>query len=264
MMKPSCETTIVVRKRNLKNNYYALTCGPYSKAGQCRPGHFIHIKLPATDVYFRRAMSVAWTDADNELIEFVFKVVGRGTTLMSKMKKGDQLDILGPLGNKFTRPRKNERAIIVAGGIGLPPVLYMAENLVEHGFDPGQIELFYGGRSSHDIIERTRIKKTGIKFHATTDDGSFGQLGLVTQYVEELVKTAGNGKLRLYACGPEPMLKAVDDLGRKYGVPGQLSLEAPMPCGIGVCLGCVVPLRNGGHARVCADGPVFEIGEVIL
>ena len=97
-----------------------------------------------------------------------------------------------------------------------------------------------------------------------TEDGSVGAKGLVTQPVEKFLQQHAGTKLRIYGCGPEKMLKATDDLGVKYNVPGQVSLEAPMPCGIGVCLGCVVNLRRGGQARVCMDGPVFNIGEVLL
>jgi dihydroorotate dehydrogenase electron transfer subunit len=103
-----------------------------------------------------------------------------------------------------------------------------------------------------------------VSLHACTDDGSFGRKDFVTVAVDEYIRDHKDDRLRLYACGPEPMLKAVDDIGMKNNVPGELSLEAPMPCGIGVCLGCIVSLRKGGDARVCHDGPVFKIGEVLL
>jgi dihydroorotate dehydrogenase electron transfer subunit len=209
-------------------------------------------------------MSVAGVYADSNHVEFIFKVVGRGTTLLSQLSRGDRLDILGPLGGTFALPRKNQRVVIVAGGTGLSPVMYLADRLVADGFDPGRIEFFYGGRSSGDLVQRSRIRKLGVNFHPATDDGSFGRQGLVTQFVEEYLRSGPREKMRLYACGPEPMLKVVDALGLNYGISGQLSLEAPMPCGFGVCLGCVVPLTKGGHARVCAEGPVFDIGEVIL
>jgi dihydroorotate dehydrogenase electron transfer subunit len=264
MTKTICEKTLVVKKRNLKNDYYSLTFGPYSGSTGCRPGHFFHLRLPSADIFFRRAMSVAGVDTEQQEAEIIFRAIGRGTTLLSRMTKGDELDVLGPLGKPFSLPKRGEIPVIVAGGVGLPPMLYLAEDLVRRGTSPDRIEFFYGGRSSSDIIERSRIKKTGVRFHPTTDDGSFGQKGLVTEFVEKLFMAEPKGKYRLYACGPEPMLKAVDQIGVRMKVPGQLSLEAPMPCGYGVCLGCVVPLTSGGNARVCADGPVFDIGEVKL
>jgi dihydroorotate dehydrogenase electron transfer subunit len=264
MTKLKCDKAVVIKKRNLKNDYYSMTFGPCSKAPGCRPGHFLHLKLPSSDIFFRRAMSVAGVDAKQQEIEIIFRAVGRGTSLLAKMTKGDELDVLGPLGNTFSMPRRNETPVIVAGGVGLPPMMYLAEEMARRGIDPKNIEFFYGGRSSGDIIERSRIKKIGVGFHPCTDDGTFGPKGLVTEFVEKLVIDDPKRNYRLYACGPEPMLKVVDELGIRLNVPGQLSLEAPMPCGYGVCLGCVVPLTSGGHARVCADGPVFDIGEVRL
>lgn len=264
MTKPACEDTFLIKRRKLSDSYYSLTFGSFKGAGHCRPGNFVHLRLPSSNLFFRRAMSVASVDAEKQQVEIIFKVVGRGTALMSGYSRDTRMDILGPLGNAFSMPRKNETVLIVAGGVGYPPLAYFAQYLVEKGFDPGKILFFYGGRSSADLVDRTRIKKTGVQLHACTDDGSFGRKGFVTVAVEEYIRDHGNDRLRLYACGPEPMLKAVDEIGMKYKVPGELSLEAPMPCGIGVCLGCIVTLREGGDARVCHDGPVFKIGEVLL
>lgn len=264
MIKPNCEDTFLRKRRDLKNNYFSFIFGPYSRTAECAPGNFIHLRLPETGVYFRRAMSVAGTDAARRELEIIFKVVGRGTGLLSKFRVNDRINILGPLGNSFKAPRKNEKAVIVAGGVGFPPLLYFSQDLIRRGFAPENIEFFYGGRGKPDVIERARIRKLGVGFHPATDDGSFGRKGLVTEVVEDYILKNRDEKMRLYGCGPEPMLKAVDSLGIKYELPGQLSLEAPMPCGVGICLGCVVPLTAGGHARVCTDGPVFEIGEVAL
>lgn len=264
MIKPTCEDTVLIKKRNLKNDYFSYTFGPYPRAGQCRPGNFIHLQLPETEIYFRRAMSVAGVNEKKQELEIIFKVFGRGTKILSEFKKNDRLNVLGPLGNAFAPPKKVERVMIVAGGIGFPPLLFFAGELVKSGRDPKKIEFFYGGRTGLDILERSRIKKLGVNFHPATDDGSFGRKALVTEIVEEFINEHRDEKLHLYGCGPEAMLKATDELGLKYSLPGQLSLEAPMPCGVGICLGCVVPLKAGGHARVCADGPVFEIGEVKL
>jgi dihydroorotate dehydrogenase electron transfer subunit len=210
-------------------------------------------------------MSVASVSGQANEIEIILKVLGRGTKMMSGLKKGDPVNILGPLGVPFKFPRRNQTVIMVAGGVGFPPLLYLATEMIARGHDPALIEFFYGGRSAGDIVEKTRIRKLGVKLRPVTEDGSLGSRGLVTQAVKEFITSRKEtAKPVMYGCGPEGMLKATDDLGRKYGVGGQLSLEAPMPCGIGICLGCVVNLREGGHARVCCDGPVFDIGEVIL
>lgn len=257
-------TAQVLKHRALEDGYYSLQIGPLPVAKSCRPGQFVHLRLPKCQVYFRRAMSIASFDKDDQSIEIIFKIFGKGTKTLSMFRKGDEIDVLGPLGNVFAKPRKSETVLLVGGGVGFPPLMFFAERLVAKGADPGRIHFFYGGRSKGDILERKRLKKLGLHLHVATEDGSLGQQGLVTEPLRAFIEANEKLKPRIYACGPEPMLKAVDGLGVALGVPGQLSLEAPMPCGIGVCLGCVVPLRAGGHARVCHDGPVFEIGEVLL
>ncbi len=265
MTKPSCEDTTLVAVRDLHHGYFSFTFAPYSRAAECRPGSFVHVQLTATDVYLRRAMSVASVNSRKHELEIIFKIFGRGTATLSKFTVGSRLNILGPLGVGFSVPRDNFYPVMVAGGVGFPPLMYLAQRLIHDGFDPKHIHFFYGGRTIDDLVERARVKKLGVKFYPVTEDGSLGDKGLVTQAVEKfIISHHAHQRLRLYGCGPEKMLKAVDDLGMKHGVAGQLSLEAPMPCGVGICLGCVVNLRAGGHARVCTEGPVFEIGEVLL
>ena len=264
MTKAACLDTFLVRKRNLKNDYFSATFAPFSLARHSRPGQFVHLQLPSADIYFRRALSIASVNPDDNEIELIFKVFGRGTRSLSKLRPGDPANLMGPLGKPFELPRKNLTTVMVAGGIGFPPLLFAAETMVKNGRDPAAIEFFYGGQSAADIVERNRLKKMGLRFHPATDDGSIGTKGLITEPVEAFLAQNKARQLRILACGPEGMLKAVDQLGLKYKVQGQLSLEAPMPCGLGICLGCVVELTDGSHARVCREGPVFNIGEVKL
>ena len=264
MTKPACQDACVTKHKDLKNDYYSITVGPFSGFASCRPGQFVHLRIPSPEIYFRRAFSVAAVSEKEQGIEIIFKVFGRGTRLLSDLRVGDAVNILGPLGRPFTLPSKKDHTVMAAGGIGFPPLMFLAETMVARGFDPKAIHFFYGGQSSIDIIEKNRIKKLGIDFHPVTEDGTFGGKGLITGAIDTFIAGTKSSKLRIYSCGPEGMLKAVDDLARKGNVPGELALEAPMPCGIGICLGCVVPLRAGGNARVCCDGPVFKIGEVIL
>lgn len=264
MSKIVSEDAVIIRRRDLHNNYFSLTFGPLKSIASCRPGKFVHVKLPTSDIYFRRAMSIASVNVEAREMEIIFKVFGRGTTRLAAFRTGDHLGVLGPLGAGFSLPRKGERVVCVAGGIGFPPLLYLASSLVAGGHDPRRIEFFYGGRSAPDVIERPRIKKLGVHFHAVTEDGSVGRTGMVTKYVRELIEQNPHDRFVLYGCGPDGMLRATNQIGLELQVPGELALEAPMPCGIGVCLGCVVPLVKGGYARVCADGPVFKIGEVAL
>jgi len=264
MTKPACHTSFLCRRRNLGNDYYSLVFEPFAKARSCRPGQFLHLKIPGTNLYFRRAFSVAAVDAAGARVEIILKVFGRGSGILSRMHKGDEIGILGPLGVPFRLPDKKDEVVMIAGGVGFPPLLFLATGMIARGFDPARIHFYYGGRGAGDIVERSRIRKLGVDFQPVTEDGSFGTKGLVTTPVRRFLGEHADSKTRIFGCGPEAMLKAVDVLGQELGVPGQISLEAPMPCGIGVCLGCVVPLTAGGHARVCHDGPVFDIGEVAL
>lgn len=136
MTRPVCETTEIVSRRSLKNDYYGMVFGPFSRARHCRPGHFLHLKLPSAEIFFRRAMSVAGADSESGMVEIIFKAVGRGTRQLAKMRKGESLNVLGPLGGHFSLPGKKERVLLVAGGIGLSPILYYAEHLVSRGMDP--------------------------------------------------------------------------------------------------------------------------------
>ncbi|HWR82667.1 MAG TPA: dihydroorotate dehydrogenase electron transfer subunit [Candidatus Deferrimicrobium sp.] len=263
MTRLTCEDTTLLLNRHLGNGYHSLTFGPYASADRCRPGQFLHVRLPTAAVFFRRAFSVASVQP-HDAVEIIFKVFGRGTRVMAGLRKGDPVNLLGPLGVPFRFPTKSETTIIVAGGVGFPPLLFLAVELVRRGFDPNKIIFFYGGRTRQDVIERARIKRIGVSFQPVTEDGSLGHSGLVTQAVERFIVANGDRRMRLYACGPTGMLKAADELGRRHDIAGQLSIEAPMPCGIGVCLGCVVELKRGGYSRVCCDGPVYDIGEVKL
>lgn len=264
MAAPRSVAATVRRHRHINSNYYSFIFGPFPEAPRCKPGQFLHLQLPHSDLYFRRAMSVASVNDKTKEVEIIFKVFGRGTKLLSQFDTQDPIGILGPLGRPFSTPKNNQNLIMVAGGVGFPPLLYLATELIGNGFPAKQIHFYYGGKGSEDIIERARIKKLGMHFHPVTQDGTFGEKGLVTQIIERDLKRNKLANPFIYGCGPDGMLKATNELGLKHNIPGELSLEAPMPCGIGVCLGCIVPLTRGGNARVCVDGPVFNIGEVKL
>jgi len=254
----------LISRRDLKNNYFSLVFGPFPRTNSVRPGQFIHLKLPNCPVYYRRAFPVGGVNQSEKTVEVILKVFGRGSYALTQLRLGETVDMLGPLGKGFSAPKKNQTALMVAGGVGFPPLLYFAGHLVERGFDPKKIVFLYGGRSGLDIVDRTRIKKLGVKFIPTTEDGSFGEKGFVTAALSRELAATENKNPIIYSCGPEAMLKAVDEIALAADVPGELSHEAPMPCGFGICLGCIIPLNSGGYARVCIDGPVFPVGAVAL
>jgi dihydroorotate dehydrogenase electron transfer subunit len=263
MSKIVVENTSVTNLKNLGEGYYTLTISPFSRTSRIKAGQFVHLKIPCPEIYFRRAFSVYHVNHENNSLAVIFKTVGRGTAAMADMKKGDTIDVLGPLGNGFKRPGRSSSVILIAGGIGMPPIYFFARQLIEKDYRPENLTFFYGGYSRPDLVDLKLIKKLGVRIVATTIDGSYGFKGLVTEAVENTIPELG-GRKNIYACGPTGMLRAVDNLATKYKLSGQISLEAPMPCGIGICLGCILPLKKGGYTRVCREGPVYNMGEVIL
>nr|MBN2276871.1 dihydroorotate dehydrogenase electron transfer subunit [candidate division Zixibacteria bacterium] len=253
----------IIKKTDLGRGNFIMEIAPFSKARNIKPGQFVHIRLPDTNVFFRRAFSIYDYSPEQKTIKIIFKVFGRGTKLLAGLHRGDRLDVLGPLGNGFRLPGRRETVILVAGGIGMPPIYLLAKILTEKGFDQKRLLYFYGGATRDDLVELKKIRQLGVRVYPATEDGSLGFRGLITGALVDVIDSR-QGKFRMYACGPEGMLRAVDELAGKMGIPGQLSLEAPMPCGIGICLGCIKPLRVGGYTRICREGPVYEIGEVIL
>jgi len=263
MSKIVIEKAELISKRNLGNGIYVLTFAPFSKLKKIRPGQFVHLQVPHGSIYFRRAFSVYDTSHEIKSFDVLLKNIGQGTRLIASMKKGEMISVLGPLGNGFKDPGRNETVYLIAGGVGMPPIYYLAKYLIGKGYSPKKILFFYGGKIRADLVELSKIRKLGVRLILSTEDGSIGQHGLVTQAVEEEISRVSGQKI-FYSCGPVGLLEAVEQLAVKYNIPGQLSLEAPMPCGIGICLGCILPLKKGGYTRVCREGPVYNIGEVVI
>jgi dihydroorotate dehydrogenase electron transfer subunit len=196
-------------------------------------------------------------DADESGIELFFKVAGQGTAILSRKDPGDRLDIVGPLGKGFTvrGGLEGKRAYLVGGGRGIAPLFFLARALAGAGARP---VVFYGGRTAADIPLRDRFDQAGFELCCSTDDGSVGFSGLVTALVErELVRER---PAIVYACGPDPMMKALAAITAKHAVPAEFSLESVMGCGIGACWGCVHRIRDGtgdGWVKICEEGPVF-------
>jgi dihydroorotate dehydrogenase electron transfer subunit len=198
-------------------------------------------------------------------IRILHKVVGRGTRLLATLKPGDPLQVLGPLGKPFgTSPpaSRGDRALLVAGGIGIAVFPFLVPALRLSGWTP---VLLFGARREEDLVRREWFEEEKVEIRTATEDGSHGERGLVTRLLEEEL-ASGSGVGMIYACGPRPMLRAVALAANDREVPCQLSLESDMGCGFGVCLGCVVKVRRGGdsaYARVCVEGPTMMATEVL-
>lgn len=210
------------------------------------PGQFVNIALAGFSL--RRPISVC--DVGKDELTLVYKVVGRGTEYMSGLKKGFALDILVGLGNGYSVSKTSKKALVIGGGVGLPPLYLLTEKLFEAG---KLVDVIMGFNTKSEIFYADKFRSLGANVTITTVDGSEGIKGFVTDAM------TGADYDYFYACGPLPMLKAVEK--NTFGK-GQISLEERMGCGFGACLGCSIQTRNGAK-RVCKDGPVFEKGEVI-
>lgn len=202
--------------------------------------------------YLSRAMS-PWQRAGGTLC-FMMEVVGPGTEQLSELVEGDTLNLVGPLGQGFKLPEDGERAVLVAGGVGLPPILALYDSL-----DVEMTELLIGFR---DAEHAKGLGVVSAPYQAAVDDGSVE--GLFAGRVTELLvkELEGEGTLQIYACGPPPMLEAVRQLSVERDIPAQLALESPMACGYGACFGCAVETEEG-YIRLCVDGPVVEADRLV-
>ncbi len=220
------------------------------------PGQFVMIGIPGDAVFLRRPFGIA--GLSDGCAEICYKVVGRGTEALTKAAAGDMLAVTGPCGRGFGLPAPGQHAVLVAGGYGIGPMMGLAERLIARG--QRQIRIYYGARTRGDLLYRPELEKIAAEVVLTTDDGSEGTRGLVTAKLQGELGAMTSPSL--FACGPEAMLHAVAKLALERRLPAQLSTEAYMACGIGVCNGCVCRGKGGDYLRTCSDGPVFDVNEL--
>ncbi|MHB9132144.1 MAG: dihydroorotate dehydrogenase electron transfer subunit [Armatimonadota bacterium] len=245
----------------LSPGYFHLSLHAPEIANAARPGQFAQLRPAARgtiDPLLARPISIVSASPKDKSVSFIFKVVGRGTALLAEKQPGDSITVLGPIGTGFSIPDSVQSLALIGGGVGMPPLYFLAERLRETRPDL-KISLFYGGRSQGDLLMLPDWEKLNVPVFAATDDGSYGHHGLVTEPLQAEVDRQGFDFVA--ACGPKPMLRAVHRLATAAGIPGQLSFEERMACGVGACLGCVCATLSGNR-RVCVDGPVFALNEV--
>jgi len=236
-------------------------------ARRAAAGQFVMIKVAdVPSPLLRRPFSIH--NRNGKEIELFFKITGEGTAILSRKKAGETLDIIGPLGKGFDLALAAEKgqatakaALAVGGGRGIAPLFFLARELAAAG---RPVKVLYGGRTASDLPLRDRFKTAGLDPACSTDDGSLGFKGLVTDLLEKELKASPAAAI--YACGPEPMLRTIAGLAAAARIPAQLSLESHMGCGFGACWGCVKKIRRDGEeswVKVCEDGPVFRAEEVV-
>lgn len=267
-LRARVHATTVIERRELATDVVLMTLDAPELANATRPGQYVMAIPPSAQA---AATALAIYEAEGKLASILFFITGNRTRELAELRAGDRLDVVGPLGNGFDCSGDSGDVAIVAGGVGIASVLLCAHALLDAG---AHVRLFYGARTRELLVDAQRFADAGCELIPTTDDGSLGRRGLVTDAlarsrVPELI----------YACGPTPMLRSVARIANELGVPAQLALEETFGCGIGGCWGCTVPLvassaqatnfppaQLGGsdivNVRICKEGPVFWAHEL--
>lgn len=245
-------TATVVANQQLTKRIFKLTLFAPPVAENAKPGQFIHALCGNDQSYILRRPFSIHQIIGSDTIDIIIQTIGKGTAWLSKRRPKDHIDLIGPLGHGFDIGRDIERAVIVGGGIGTAPMIFLAKALYDANI---RVFALIGAATAPDLLDVMELKRLARKVSVTTEDGDRGTKGVVTDILgPEIEETRAQV---VYACGPEMMLKHVAGICRRYGVACQVSLEARMACGIGACLGCAIQ-TDDGFLNVCSDGPVFS------
>jgi dihydroorotate dehydrogenase electron transfer subunit len=217
-------------------------------ASAAQPGQFAMVQC-GEDTLLRRPFSIHQVDEDKNSLALLFSVVGRGTHWLSLSQTGDKIDLLGPLGNGYSIDPTSSKLLLVAGGIGIAPLYFLAQEALKGKYS---VTLLYGTADS----KRLSITPE-IKLASATEDGTVGHRGMITDLLPEYIDWAD----QVFACGPSLMYRAMAKMAELKSKPVQISLEVRMGCGLGVCYGCTVKTKSG-LKQVCKDGPVFELNDI--
>jgi len=255
------EQGLVVRNHQVAGDLFILEFIAPKLAAKCEPGQFLHVRASAQhDPLLRRPISIYDVDQDLGRITLLYKVVGRGTQLLTGLKAKDYFDVMGPLGKGFRLPDHPQKVLLIGGGVGIAPLMYLARRLKERGC---AVQVLYGVASSPELVACERFRELGVELGTATMDGTAGHQGLVT---ELLSNQLADGLELIYTCGPEIMMAAVAQFAAVHNIWGECSLEEHMACGVGACLGCArkLKLEETAYVKVCKDGPVFNMQAVEL
>lgn len=252
-MKKLVQDFEVLQRKELNDDHFVLDVRALEPLPEIRPGQFVNVLVKDSNTTFlRRPLSIHFVDYERNTISLYIKKIGDGTKKLGELKEGDSLNIVYPLGNQYSIPN-NANTLLVGGGCGVAPLLYLAKHLKEAG---NKVTTLLGVRSEKDAVELDAYQKFG-NILVTTEDGSFGEKGYPTQH-SVLKKEKFD---YVFTCGPEPMMKAVAAYSAQNNIPCEVSLENTMACGFGACLCCVTETTKGNKCT-CTEGPVFNINDL--
>ena len=231
-------------------------------AAAIRPAQFVNLRVASSwDPFLRRPFSALRRDRAGGWVDLLYEVVGPGTAAMARLRPGDALSALGPLGQAYAPPPEAGRVVLVAGGVGVVPLAFWAD---EEALRRGDAVLLFGAARRGRLPDLRRLAPPDLPVEVATDDGSVGHHGFVTDLME---RHLARGGCQVFCCGPTPMMRAAAGIAARFGVPCHVSLENHMACGFGACVGCVVefPAETDPYCRyrrVCVEGPVFDAAQI--
>lgn len=253
----------LLKKEELISGIFKFSVQADEIVNTAKPGNFIEIRVKDDiEPFLRRPISIYNMDKEKGILEFIFQVKGKGTTILSKRSEGELIDIVGPLGFGTFKYSSYENLAIIGGGIGIFPLYELAK--CAHT-ENKNVNTYLGFRNKDLVVLEDEFGKVSNNLTITTDDGSYEQKGFAIDFLKKDIE---DGKIdSIYACGPLPMLRAIRELAIEKNIPCQISLEERMACGLGVCLGCAVktassPKEAPEYWHVCKGGPVFQAKEV--
>lgn len=248
------EIVSIIENRKVNAKYYKLIFRSPALARSAAPGQFLHIQLgEGLDPFLRRPFS--YYRVRQKEVEILYEVLGYGTALLARKRKGDPLQVLGPLGRPFESKIHKKKRVLIGGGVGVPPLVFLAEKFSADYF-------LVGTKSKKEVLPAKELSRVKAEVLYSTNDGSYGKKGFVTLLLEELIRRSRPSELFIQTCGPNVMMKAVMDIARREGIEGEASVDQPMACGVGVCLGCMVKTPEGWTPS-CTKGPVFSFKDIL-
>lgn len=253
-MTKRIESLKIIDNKHLKKDIFILELSGNGKIPEMKPGQFAQVKVDGSpDTFLRRPVSIHDVNYGQNTFKLLIQVAGKGTETLSKLEKGNLLNIIYPLGNSFNLPDKDQKPLLVGGGCGMAPLLFLGKYLKSNGYTP---DILLGFRDAERIIELDECRGIGRVF-LTTEDGSQGEKGFVTDH--PILSSSGYGII--YCCGPDLMMKEIAKYCKKSKIICEVSLENLMGCGIGACLCCIVDTVKG-NLCTCTEGPVFNIKDL--
>ncbi len=259
------EKAEVLANDEVAEDFYLARLDAPHIAAQAQPGQFVNVEVSTGfSPFLRMPLSICSVNPEVGYIDVLYQNSGPKSGELSVKRIGERLRCLGPLGQPFSHPKTGTRCLLVGGGIGVPPMIFLGKTLIEQGFE---VVTMVGARSAAKHLADDLLRDAATRVERATDDGSWGHHGLVTDLLRR--ELTSDRSCVVYTCGPHAMIEAVAGVSAEFDVPCQVSLEEYMACGIGICVGCVVRVKNpeaqteyADYKRICVDGPVFDAREI--